>query len=93
MRRQADLFSAVVTGFAIGSCKWLQEDPTTKTAELLSLIASRTGSNSSDSAFDSSTTASSALLFRVSSAVIYINMLWFSSLTLSLMTALFGILA
>ncbi|KIY47154.1 hypothetical protein FISHEDRAFT_22111, partial [Fistulina hepatica ATCC 64428] len=34
----AGLFSAVVTGFLMGSFQWLQDDPTSRTADTLAEI-------------------------------------------------------
>jgi hypothetical protein len=85
----------VVTAFTIESYKWLQADPSTQSLEVLNRIADKLDMLSiNSSALITSTAArtSGARTFRVSSSTICINFLWFLSLTLALMSALFGIL-
>nr|VWO99572.1 APH domain-containing protein [Ganoderma boninense] len=87
----AGLFSAVLTAFNIESYKLLQEDPTETSAALLAQISAQLASNSGNarSALSQSTSSSP---FRADNRSIRINILWFSSLVLSLVSASIGIL-
>ncbi|KAM5530932.1 hypothetical protein V8D89_005037 [Ganoderma adspersum] len=87
----AGLFSAVLTAFNIESYKLLQEDPTETSAALLAQISAQlaAGSGAASSALPSSTGSSS---FRPDTRSVRINILWFSSLVLSLVSASIGIL-
>ncbi|KAK1219676.1 hypothetical protein PQX77_017627 [Marasmius sp. AFHP31] len=80
----AGLFSAVVTAFTIESYQWLQEAPEDTTVALLKQISQQiNGSSISQSGPDE---------FTVSSSVVAINALWFLSLILALVDALFALL-
>ncbi|KAK1236398.1 hypothetical protein PQX77_000338 [Marasmius sp. AFHP31] len=78
----AGLFSAVVTSFTIESYKWLSEDPQNATVALLKRIT--------DQMVDGTSTASPE--FEVSLSDVRINIMWFLSLIISLVVALFGLL-
>ncbi|KAK1219672.1 hypothetical protein PQX77_017623 [Marasmius sp. AFHP31] len=80
----AGLFSAVVTAFTIESYQWLQEAPEDTAVALLKQISQQmNGSSISQSGPDD---------FTVSSSVIAINVLWFLSLIIALLDALFALL-
>ncbi|KAJ8473754.1 hypothetical protein ONZ51_g7680 [Trametes cubensis] len=83
----AGLFSAVVTAFNIESYKFLQEDPDEKAAALLGLILAQLTANSTQIPQMVSPPTS-----RIDARSIRINVLWFSSLVLSLFSASVGIL-
>ncbi|KAJ3551612.1 hypothetical protein NM688_g4602 [Phlebia brevispora] len=91
----AGLFSAVVTAFVIVSYTMLQPDNTQLSVQLLSVLAIRAGGSTGSNSFLNSTAATlpSSIIFRASAAAISINALWFTSLVLSLASALYGILA
>ncbi|KAL0065148.1 hypothetical protein AAF712_007818 [Marasmius tenuissimus] len=78
----AGLFSAVVTAFTIESYQWLQEAPADTTVVLLKQISQQLN-NSPVSEPDE---------FNVSSSVVAINILWFLSLIIALVDALFALL-
>ncbi|KAK1235154.1 hypothetical protein PQX77_001631 [Marasmius sp. AFHP31] len=78
----AGLFSAVVTAFTIESYKWLQEAPEDTTVTLLKQISQQLNG----------TSVSDPDEFAVSSSVIAINVLWFLSLIIALVDALFALL-
>ncbi|KZV96329.1 hypothetical protein EXIGLDRAFT_643272 [Exidia glandulosa HHB12029] len=83
----AGLFSAVVTAFAVESYKWLQDDPTDTSAELLRQIVQLLANGT-----DSTPIAVPSLGRSLpDAAAARINLYWFLSLTLSLSTALVGI--
>ncbi|KAF9258666.1 hypothetical protein L218DRAFT_1004715 [Marasmius fiardii PR-910] len=78
----AGLFSAVVTAFTVESCKWLQEDPPDTTVALIrELVQQGRGE-----------TPSPPKPFVASFSVVLINTVWFLSLVLTLVDALFAIL-
>ncbi|TBU37662.1 hypothetical protein BD309DRAFT_598952, partial [Dichomitus squalens] len=83
------LFSAVLTAFNIESYKLLQQDPTETSAALLARISAQLAGNSANGPSSPST---SPPTFHVSSRAVRINILWFSSLVLSLVSASIGIL-
>ncbi|KIY48266.1 hypothetical protein FISHEDRAFT_6676, partial [Fistulina hepatica ATCC 64428] len=84
----AGLFSAVVTGFLTGSFQWLQDDPTSRTADTLAEILHILSNTTNIPA-----TPAPVVLPSVStSAAVHINILWFLSLVLSLGAALTGLL-
>ncbi|EKM53976.1 uncharacterized protein PHACADRAFT_209808 [Phanerochaete carnosa HHB-10118-sp] len=93
----AGLFSAVVTGFTVESMSWLQEDPTDTTNRLLVQMSAQMASFSVSPGYINSTAApaSSQILssstFQPAGIDVTINMLWFLSLTLSLLAAFFAI--
>ncbi|KAI1791880.1 hypothetical protein LXA43DRAFT_382822 [Ganoderma leucocontextum] len=87
----AGLFSAVLTAFNIESYKLLQEDPTETSAALLAQISAQLAAGSGNTASASPSSAGSAS-FRPDTRSIRINILWFSSLVLSLVSASIGIL-
>ncbi|KAK1219675.1 hypothetical protein PQX77_017626 [Marasmius sp. AFHP31] len=80
----AGLFSAVVTAFVIESYQWLQEAPEDTTVALLKQISQQLN-NTSESVPKPDT-------FTVSSSVVTINVLWFLSLIIALVDALFALL-
>ncbi|EJD44336.1 hypothetical protein AURDEDRAFT_19669, partial [Auricularia subglabra TFB-10046 SS5] len=82
----AGLFSAVVTGFAIESYQWLQDDPSDAMLVLLAQIAQSAGPNGSAVV---SAPTSSGIARSVSTRI---NAYWFISLVLSLSAALVAIL-
>ncbi|KAL0062915.1 hypothetical protein AAF712_010236 [Marasmius tenuissimus] len=78
------LFSAVVTAFTIESYQWLQEAPEDTAVTLLRQISQQmNGSTVSQPGPDE---------FTVSSSVVTINILWFMSLIIALVDALFALL-
>ncbi|KAI0773247.1 hypothetical protein BD413DRAFT_492204 [Trametes elegans] len=83
----AGLFSAVVTAFNIEAYKLLQEDPDEKTASLLTQISAQLDNNN-----DSARRALPVATFSPDARAVRINILWFSSLVLSLFSASVGIL-
>ncbi|KAK1219674.1 hypothetical protein PQX77_017625 [Marasmius sp. AFHP31] len=80
----AGLFSAVVTAFVIESYQWLQEAPEDTTVALLKQISQQLN-NTSEPVPEPDT-------FTVSSSVVAINVLWFLSLIIALVDALFALL-
>lgn len=86
---QAGLFSAVVTAFNIESYKLLQEDPDERTANLLGQISAQLAANAGTTTPQS---PAQSTAFSVDSRSVRINILWFSSLVLSLVSASVGIL-
>ncbi|KAL0065154.1 hypothetical protein AAF712_007824 [Marasmius tenuissimus] len=78
----AGLFSAVVTAFTIESYQWLQEAPEDTTVVLLKQISQQLNGSSVPDPDE----------FTVSSSVVAINVLWFLSLILALVDALFALL-
>ncbi|KAK1218347.1 hypothetical protein PQX77_018989, partial [Marasmius sp. AFHP31] len=78
----AGLFSAVVTAFTIESYKWLQEAPEDTTVALLKQISQQLNGSSVAEPDE----------FTASSSNIIINTLWFMSLVLALVVALFALL-
>ncbi|KAI0088741.1 hypothetical protein BDY19DRAFT_993586 [Irpex rosettiformis] len=90
----AGLFSAVLTAFLVASYPNPQPSPMAIMNYDLERIAMQTASyNFSDGKLVSSTILSSSLPpFQASNEDIRVNILWFTSLTLSLMTASFGML-
>ncbi|KAK1219096.1 hypothetical protein PQX77_018195, partial [Marasmius sp. AFHP31] len=80
----AGLFSAVVTAFVIESYQWLQEAPEDTTVALLRQISQQLN-NTSEPVPEPDT-------FTVSSSVVAINVLWFLSLIIALVDALFALL-
>ncbi|KAK1220167.1 hypothetical protein PQX77_017088 [Marasmius sp. AFHP31] len=79
----AGLFSAVVTAFTIESYRWLEEAPEDTAVELLRQISQQ---------LNSSEAVASPPPFEIPTSVIRINALWFLSLILSLVDALFALL-
>ncbi|KAK1216694.1 hypothetical protein PQX77_020674 [Marasmius sp. AFHP31] len=79
----AGLFSAVVTAFTIESYQWLEEQPEDTTVALLKQISWNQING---------TTPPDSQPFEVSTSVIRINILWFLSLILALIDALFALL-
>ena len=86
---QAGLFSAVTTSFIIESYKWLQQDPTETSVQLLSQIAGQLGGTWNQTASQIPDPAE----FRPDAWDVAINTLWFSSLVCSLVASLLCILA
>ncbi|KAK1219163.1 hypothetical protein PQX77_018121 [Marasmius sp. AFHP31] len=78
----AGLFSAVVTAFTIESYQWLQEAPEDTTVALLRQISQQMNS----------TSVPEPDTFAVSSSDVAINVLWFLSLIIALVDALFALL-
>ncbi|KAK1219619.1 hypothetical protein PQX77_017666 [Marasmius sp. AFHP31] len=78
----AGLFSAVVTAFTIESYQWLQEAPEDTTVALLKQISQQMNG----------TSVPELDTFAVSSSDVAINILWFLSLIIALVDALFALL-
>ncbi|KAK1218331.1 hypothetical protein PQX77_018973 [Marasmius sp. AFHP31] len=78
----AGLFSAVVTAFTIESYQWLQEAPEDTTVVLLKQISQQMNG----------TSVPESHTFAVSSSDVAINILWFLSLIIALIDALFALL-
>ncbi|KAJ8096087.1 hypothetical protein PM082_022660 [Marasmius tenuissimus] len=78
----AGLFSAVVTAFTVESYQWLDEAPEDATVALLKQIFQKMANE----------TVLPSPPFRVSPSVVRINVLWFSSLMIALVDALFALL-
>ncbi|KAF8971684.1 hypothetical protein BDZ97DRAFT_1784583 [Flammula alnicola] len=87
----AGLFSAVVTTFAVESLKSLQQDPTVTSACLLAQISSQL-SNTTTQNIDTSSLGCPNAAFRPSRTAVRVNILWFTSLGVSLATVVVGIL-
>lgn len=93
---QAGLFSAVITAFNVESYQWLEQQPEDRTNEVLERMSSQLSAfalsassyNSTNQEYQSKDTPT----FVANSTDAVINALWFSSLALSLMAALFAIL-
>jgi hypothetical protein len=81
---QAGLFSAVQSAFLVQSNQSLQEDYTQTSAHLLRHISRQLANSSLPAAHDPG-------LFQPQPSDVQVNMLWFVSLVLSLVAALFGI--
>ncbi|KDQ59847.1 hypothetical protein JAAARDRAFT_94694, partial [Jaapia argillacea MUCL 33604] len=95
----AGLFSAVLTAFLIDSYKNLQEDPAQSSSQILLQISSQlnsfvisTSPGGINFANASHQAQTAPIPFAVTHSAVTLNVLWFSSLVLSLATALFGIL-
>ncbi|KAK1222793.1 hypothetical protein PQX77_014361 [Marasmius sp. AFHP31] len=78
----AGLFSAVVTAFTIESYQWLQEAPEDTSVALLRQISQQLNNTSVTEPDE----------FKVTSSVVAINVLWFLSLIIALVDALFALL-
>ncbi|KAK1223631.1 hypothetical protein PQX77_013492 [Marasmius sp. AFHP31] len=78
----AGLFSAVVTAFTIESYQWLEQTPEDTNVVLLTQIFQRLNNES----------ISPPPQFEASSSAVRINVLWFLSLTIALVDALFALL-
>ncbi|KAL0062894.1 hypothetical protein AAF712_010215 [Marasmius tenuissimus] len=78
----AGLFSAVVTAFTIESYQWLQEAPEDTTIALLKQISQQMNGTSAPEPDE----------FTITSSVVAINVLWFLSLIIALVDALFALL-
>ncbi|KAK1218346.1 hypothetical protein PQX77_018988 [Marasmius sp. AFHP31] len=78
----AGLFSAVVTAFTIESYQWLQEAPEDTTVALLKQISQQLNGGSVAGPDE----------FAISPSVVAINVLWFLSLIIALVDALFALL-
>ncbi|KAK1226669.1 hypothetical protein PQX77_010348 [Marasmius sp. AFHP31] len=80
----AGLFSAVVTAFTIESYQWLSENPEDTTVALLRQISEQLSLGNSTSPPPSH--------FEATASSVRINALWFLSLIIALVDALFGLL-
>ncbi|KAI0075018.1 hypothetical protein K474DRAFT_1571015, partial [Panus rudis PR-1116 ss-1] len=90
----AGLFSAVMTSFLIESYRNLQEDPAEVTVRLLTYISLQLANATTTSGpFTTDPTLLFQQPFIPSSSAGRVNVLWFASLNLSLMTASLSILA
>ncbi|GJE95032.1 hypothetical protein PsYK624_112110 [Phanerochaete sordida] len=92
----AGLFSAVVTAYTIESFSWLQEDSADTTNKILLQMSAQLASFSQSPGFMNSTAPAApqnitSAAFQPESIDVTINMLWFLSLTLSLLAAFFAI--
>ena len=85
---QAGLYSGVLTGFIIEFYKLLQQDNNQITVDLLSRISSQLGNSSIELGPDPSKAS-----FHQASTSTAVNVLWFSSLFMSLSAALFAMVA
>lgn len=99
MSAQAGLFSAAMTAFLVESYGNLTQDPNDVMIFLMQRLVAQTSSYSLSAGLLNSTTTNDALTpadslpnFVASSNAIAVNVLWFASLTLTLITASFGIL-
>ncbi|KAI0688465.1 hypothetical protein BC835DRAFT_1284579, partial [Cytidiella melzeri] len=91
----AGLFSAVMTAFLIESYQNLSQDPNVVMILLLQQVALQTNSYVINAGFLNSTIPPlipTLPAFQPSANAIRVNVLWFASLTLSLVSASFGIL-
>ncbi|KAG7087170.1 hypothetical protein E1B28_013150 [Marasmius oreades] len=86
----AGLFSAAVTAFIIESYRQLQEDPNEASLRILTQISQQLLNSSNPLTVPNDMRGHG--MFIPTSSAIRINTCWFLSLTLSLSTALFGIL-
>ena len=82
---KAGLFSAILAAFIIEVYKGLEEDTSATSAQILRRISMQLGETPDQLAAFPGT-------FTPSGTIVAVNMLWFSSLILSLFSALFGIL-
>lgn len=92
---QAGLFSAVVTAFIIDSYKWLQQDNSQTTVQLLAQISLQLANPATPVVLAINPTPTLAVTtppFEVSASSIWINCLWVLSLLFSLTAALLGII-
>lgn len=92
---KAGLFSAILSAFLVATYPNLQEDPSDKMLQVMERIAAQTSSYSLQSGVLNSTLASTPFAytpFKPSPNDIRVNVLWFASLIISLITASFGIL-
>ena len=92
---QTGLFSAVLTAFLVVSILLLQPDNSQITVQLLSLIAIQNGASTNSHPFlnDAASSLPTSARLRAPPNLVTLNILWFTSLVLSLAAALFGILA
>ena len=90
---QTGLFSAVLTAFNVESYKGLTQDSSdTSAAALLQISRQLSSLHSNSTALNTPDQAYTSPEFSPSDATVLINMLWFSSLVLSLISASLGIL-
>ncbi|GJE95057.1 hypothetical protein PsYK624_112360 [Phanerochaete sordida] len=91
----AALFSGVVTAFSIESYSWLTPDPADVTNQLLLQISAQLASFSMTPGFANSTAPIAVITssFTPDHTDVLINMLWFLSLTFSLIAVFFAIAA
>ncbi|PBK99478.1 hypothetical protein ARMGADRAFT_1125397 [Armillaria gallica] len=91
----AGLFSAVVTTFVVQTSQSLQPDYTAMSASLLyeSVLVQRAIANGSSADVIAPSSLNPTITFVPAAADVWVNMLWFTSLFLSLATALFAVLA
>ncbi|EIN06666.1 hypothetical protein PUNSTDRAFT_31307, partial [Punctularia strigosozonata HHB-11173 SS5] len=89
------LFSAVVTTFVVQSYPGLQPDPTQTSTEILTRISMQLSSLTVNQGFINSTIPAANLQkveqFTPSTSSVVVNLLWFTSLVFSLVSALCGI--
>ncbi|KAI0691117.1 hypothetical protein BC835DRAFT_133037 [Cytidiella melzeri] len=92
----AGLFSAVLSAFLVESYQGLQQDPMEVMVALMQQVALQTYSYSLNAGFLNSTvpplSQQTLFAFQPSVNAVRVNVLWFASLTLSLISASFGIL-
>ncbi|KAK7681793.1 hypothetical protein QCA50_015140 [Cerrena zonata] len=87
------LFSAVITALVIESYKNLSQDPSELTAQILLHVSQQLSSYHVNGQFSNSTISSFSLpTFIPSKSMIIVNMMWFGSLTISLMATSYGML-
>jgi hypothetical protein len=85
---QAGLFSSVLTAFAVNSYQLLRPDPQAQTNAILEMIVSQLSSSAAGN-----NTAKIAGVFLPPPSAVRLNLLWFCSLTCSLLAALGAVLA
>lgn len=90
---KAGLFSASVTAFIIESYKGLQRDPNNDIVNLLSHITIQLGNPLNTTSTIPFQTSLLLSIFTPSPSIIQINIFWFVSLILSLMTVVVGIVS
>ncbi|KAF8717505.1 hypothetical protein AX14_012177 [Amanita brunnescens Koide BX004] len=90
----AGLFSGIATGFTLEAYTWLNADPTTATAQILSIMAQQQLSNNSLPTYQQqlSSIVSGLQNFAPPAYAIRVNVFWFLSLSFALTTATVGIL-
>ncbi|KAI0691133.1 hypothetical protein BC835DRAFT_133728 [Cytidiella melzeri] len=91
----AGLFSAVLTAFLVESYQGLQQDPSQVMIALMQQVVIQTYSYSLNAGLLNSTApplSQPLLAFQPSLYAVRVNILWFASLTLTLISASFGIL-
>lgn len=94
MKKQAGLFSAVLSAFVVESHKLLLPDNSDVVVQLLQQVVDQSRSYRVEGTWFNSTAPylAAPVPFHPGTYAIQVNVLWFASLTISLMAASFGIL-